>query len=66
VAFAMRGAIVAAMNTPPNPSTALRSGPMLVAGMLALLVGVIGLLAWNTQASAMFMTLIENGLAWCF
>jgi hypothetical protein len=38
----------------------------IVLSALTTLMGVLGFAAWMANGSEMFMTLVENGLAWCF
>jgi hypothetical protein len=39
---------------------------LLVATALIALTGFAGFAAWGAQGGAMFVALVENGLAWCF
>jgi hypothetical protein len=50
-----------------NTNQILRSGGLafLPISLIILFIGLLGLLAWSANGSALFMSLIESGLAWC-
>ena len=52
------------MSAPPK-SAPSHLAPLAIAGAI-LAVGVLGLVAMDTQGAGLIVAMIETGLAWCF